>query len=231
MQTSMGKLITVNDVICVKNRNDLQDLIDSLHRQLIRRFLYWDDVNVDAMNPFQLFVLLDVFPESLYVSGEVIRFIDSILNSAHLSGRKLQISKLGLYFLTSNLPTESLHILQNEKLKALTLQGLATIPSRPSAWLSRTKTVFMVLQRLSCVEEMTQQKLKIIWESPTLLRIIRRILFDNLTRFTLYAPIASIHNYLKSGQVSTIQVNSLLSDLLVDPKETYEYQSTHNITR
>src|SRR5439155_20548973 len=60
MQTSLSQLIQTQDFTCLDKASDLQALVDSIYFQLVKRFLYWNDVNVDALNSFEIFVLLDM---------------------------------------------------------------------------------------------------------------------------------------------------------------------------
>lgn len=216
-QTSLGKLIDTQDILNLKTENSLQMLVDAIHQQLIKRFLYWDRVNVDALNSSQFFVLLDMGDELFDLPINVLQFIDTMLETTTLNGRNLQIAKLGLHFLMIGIPSQSLDVLKSPSFQALVQRGLALISKRPNFWLSGPKSVFMILHQLTLLEYLAGGHFDTIWSPDTLVRIMQRVLFHDLSRFVLITSIKSIYHDLKVGQISELDCTNLLHDLLVMP--------------
>lgn len=199
-QTSIGKLISVSDILKLKSQGDLQALVDSLHRQLIRRFLRWDRVHVDALAPLQFFVLLDVGDELFNVYPETLKFIDTILSRTSLHGRSLEIAKLGLHFLTMGIPEQYREVMQEANFQTMIHRGFAMIPKHSTPWLSRAKITLLTLQHLAYIEHLVDFQFAPIWNSDTLFRIMQRILFDDPSRFPLFMLIKSVYQDLKAGR-------------------------------
>lgn len=218
-QTSLGKLINAQDILGLNTHDDLQALMDSIHRQLIRRFLYWDRVNVDALNPFQFFVLLDMGDELFHLPADTYQFIDTMIARTTLEGRNLQIAKLGLHFLTVGIPNQSLSVLQDSEFQALVRRGLALIPEQRTVWLSRCKIVFTTLRQLTRIEDFANRQFDSIWSPASLIKIVQRILFDDPSRFTLMTSVKSLYHDLETGQVSVSDCANLLHNLLAIPKQ------------
>jgi hypothetical protein len=170
---------------------------------------------VDALNPFQFFVLLDMEEKLFSLPSDTLRFIENMSRETTLSGRKLQIAKLGLHFLTIGIPSQSLSILQSPEFQILIHRGLASIQEQPSAWLARTKNNLMMFQQLNSLEEDIGVPCDWIWQPVTLIKIIQRILFDDSSRLTLVISVKSIHYDLIAGRISTSDCKALLHNFLV----------------
>ncbi len=188
-RTSLGCMVSAQDILRLKTQDDLQALVDAIHAQLIRRFLYWEGANVDALDPFQFFVLLDMDEKLLQAPSEIEQFLETLFAKTLLSGRRLQIAKVGLYFLTIGVPSWCLSILHHPDFRAVISHGLALLPQYPSLWLSLSKTVFMVFQELVQLERLAHQQLDWLWSPASLVKIIERIFFDDPSRLALLASL------------------------------------------
>lgn len=213
-QTSLGKLIDANAILRVKTLDDLQALIDSIHYQLIKRFLYWDRVNVDALDPFQIFVLLDLDDELFNLPTDLYHFIDLVMKEIGLNGRELQMAKLGVHFLTIGIPSQSLCVLQCIEFQALIRQWVALLPRHPDFWLLRTKNVLMTIQQLTRLEDFIGIRFSSIWKPDRLVKIIQRILFDEPSRLTVLTLVKSVYYDLQAGKIPTSNYIDWLHELL-----------------
>ena len=218
-RTSAGKLIDGQDLLNLKTQDDVQVLVDYIQRQLIRRFLNWDRVNVDVLTPSQFFVLLDVDSELFHLSTEMLQFIDTVLMETTLSGRRLQIAKLGLHFLVAGIPHRGQHVLQNPNFRTLIHRGLALILKQPSFWLILSKICFTTLRQLAFFEELIGRELDLIWNPAMLVRIMNRILFEDPSRFILLSSVKTIYHDLKVGHVSATDCAGILPALLASNHE------------
>lgn len=213
LQTSLGKLIDAYDILNLKTQDDLQVLVDSIKQQLIKRFLYWKYVNVEVLNPYQLFVLLDVGNEFFNLFDGAYQYIDTILLKNPFTGRRQQIAKLGLCFLIMGVSGQNLTILERPEFQKLIQRGLSIIPSYPSFWLVKSKIVFKTIQQITCIEKFTGNQFDSIIPPGKLIRIIERIFFDDLSRFTLLALVKSLYHDLETGEISISDCVDFLSSI------------------
>lgn len=213
-QTSISKLIDVQNVLSLNDRIDLQNLLDYVHRQLIHRFLHCDFVNVDALNPFQFFVLLDIEGEVLSISPETAQLMENIIAGVTVSSRKFQIAKLGLVFLVRGIPDREVYLLKNKAFQDLFQQALSLIPDQPSTWLSRTKNVLMTFRQLGVLQKLIGCRCDPIWQPNAIITIMRRILFDDISRLTLLTSVRSIQHDLKANRIQPRRGKALLYNLL-----------------
>jgi hypothetical protein len=218
-QTSVGKLINASEILGLKSQDDLQSLADSIHRQLIRRFLRWDRVHVDALTPLQLFVLLDIGDELINLSLEKHQFIDIMLARTSLIGRDREIAKLALYLLVMDIPDQYIDVLHVAKFQAIIHRWLALIPEHSTSSLSRAKIALLTLRYLACIEHIANIQFSPIWNADTLVRIMQRILFDDPSRFVLFMLIKSFYNDLKAGRNLMLDCDKLLHVLATPTSE------------
>ena len=217
MRTSLGKLIVAQDMLGLRTRVDLQALLDSIQRQLIGRFLYWNRVHVEALNLFQFFVLLDIGEEAFNLPSDTVQFMDAIIGETLLSGRNLTIAKLGLHFLTMGIPPEGLAVLESADLQTLIRRGLTQVSGNPDWWLARTKSILMTLRQLVSLENLVRLHFDILWKPASLTRIVQRVLFDDPSRLTLLSSVRAICHDLKTSQISSTECLELLTDLVAPP--------------
>jgi hypothetical protein len=224
--TSLGKLISAQDLLGLRTEDDLEALVDFIHRELIVRFLYWDYVNVDALDRFQFFVLLDVGDDLLHLPSQMSQFIEAMLGETTLDGRGLQIAKLGLLFLVGGIPSHGLGVLQNSDFRELIRRGLALVVNQPTFWLLLSKTIFTTLRQLARLEDLAGIQFDAIWSPTTMVRIMERILFKDPSRFILLSSAKAVCHDLATDQVSIPDCVNILYDLTA--KSTYELTSKEN---
>jgi hypothetical protein len=216
-QTALSKLVSAQDILGLKTERDLQALVDAIHYRLIKRFLHWDQVNVDALNPFQFFVLLDIGEEIFSSPPAVLQCIDNLLKAVPLEGRKLQIVKLGLRLLLSEIPLQN-GLLQDPTFLALLRRGLVKAIENPGFWLSRTKNILMTWRQFRQLENLIGTALDFLWTPAVLMKVVQRILFDDPSRLTLLSSVRSICQDLKTGQISKPDCVELIRKLLGERK-------------
>jgi hypothetical protein len=216
-RTSLGSMIDARDLFRLKDHHDLQAIIDSIHHELIRRFLYWDRIHIEALNPFQMFVLLDIGDE-VYCSGpELDRFVDSMLGGVALGGRDRQIGALGLQFLTIGMPERGYQVLEREGFRDVVRRGLASIPEDSNAWLSRSKLILKAMRELARLEQWTGHGLDWIWQPIALTTLVERILLRDASRFALLAAIRAVGHDIERGELPRSGVGDTLHRILVTP--------------
>jgi hypothetical protein len=211
-KTALGQLINVQDILGLRTDNDLESLVENIHRHLIRRFLYWDRVNVDALNQNQFFVLLDVDEQSFDVPIEILQFIDDRLIRVNLEGRRLQIAKLGLLFITAGIPRQSLSILQDAAFHTLIHQRLSA--NHPANWLARAKNIWMIFQVLRNLEETIKDCEDWLGQSANVIKIIQHILVDDFNRFTLLTSVQAVYHDFQMNKISTSDCIPILDSIL-----------------
>lgn len=211
-KTALGQLIDIQDILGLRTDNDLEGLVENIHRHLIRRFIYWDRVNVDALNQNQFFVLLDVDEQSFDVPIKILQFIDDRLIRVNLEGRRLQIAKLGLLFITAGIPKQSLSILQDDVFHTLIHQRLSA--NHPANWLARAKNIWMIFQVLRNLEKTIKDCEDWLGQPANVIKIIQHILVDDFNRFTLLTSVQAVYHDFQMNKISSSDCIPILDSIM-----------------
>lgn len=61
---------------------------------------------------------------------------------------------------------------------------------------------FMILRTLRQIENLTNSQFDLIWQFSTIDKIVKRVVFTDLSPFTLWALVRAIYENLVSGQIA-----------------------------
>jgi len=213
-RTSLHNYIDVEDILRLKTLKELQAFLESIRHQLIRRFLYWDFINVEILNLCQCFVLLDANTQIMSLPFSAVQFVNKILCGCMLKRIELQIARLGLHLLIAKIPERCFDVLYQPDFQKLIYRGIEAISHYPNFWLSNCKVVSTTLQQLALMESSTTQRFDSFWNIDTLIKIVQRIFFDDFSNYSLITSIKSIYHDLKTEQISISDCMNLLHKLL-----------------
>ena len=213
-QTSLGSIINSKEIIGLKSESDLQDLIDNIHYKIISRFLYMDHLNVEVLNPFQLFVLLDIDIKTLSLQPASLSFINAFLNKLSLSQRHLGIANLGLHLLLAELYDYN-EVLMYPGFDLLIGQGLSLCQKCPTLWLLLAKDFFSILRTLNRLEKSAGIDSCTI--TPATIVMIGKLIFQNQApRFALRAALQVLLSNVENGIFSSLQCINSFENLVKD---------------
>lgn len=211
-QTSLGELIEANDILHSKSEAEFTALLNHIHYLLVQQFLYWELINVEVLDTFQCFVLLDIVDDLFGLSPEVRKLLNSAFNNLELSGTIRQLAMLGYCFLASELPPETLaRILQGSNLQKILSRYL---PDYSSQYLSCFKRLLMIFKTVSEIEKLTKHNFDVIWHPTTIDNIINRAVLTDFYTFTLLVSVKAIYEDLTSNRITVRSgVHQLISML------------------
>jgi hypothetical protein len=216
-KTSLNRVIDLSHILNLRQERDLQEMMKSIHRELTKPFLYWDDVNVSILDALQVYILLDTEHELLGLSVEWQNFVNSFLAKTSFDGYAFQVAKLGLYLLVANITrVQNLNTIQDDIgfQEALTNAILLMSSNQPTLWLILAKTVFLSLRYLIQIENSSGCYFDHIWTPAILTHIIRRVFSKGSSRFEILAAIKMVLRELQMGKVSAMDCSRVLCDQL-----------------
>lgn len=215
-QTSLGKIINVKDILNLKTEAELQALHHFIHLQLIKRFLHWEFVNVEVLDPYQFFVLLDIGIDLIELSKRFQKFVNYLLSEVTLNNRIFQLAKLGITFITMKIPYNMYDVLNREEFINLIRQAIPMVERRPTYWISCSKTILLAFEEISSLKEKNQEELNSILTSDILIKIVEQILFKDVSRFSLITSLKAMNHDLLTNCVPIPSVIQELNRILYD---------------
>jgi hypothetical protein len=209
LQTSLGQMIDAQDILQAKTAKDFHKLVDFIHLQLVRRFLYWEPINVELLDVLQCFVLIDMGDELQRISEDVIQLIGASMDGLLVSRRLRQLAMLGYCFLALELPIGTLEEILRSSNSLATVSRY--LPTHINSHLACFKRVMMILRTLRQIEALTNCQFNAVWQFDTIERILNRVLFTDSSRFTLLASVRTIYNDIIAGQTTISSCVNTLS--------------------
>lgn len=195
-------MLTPKHIFDLYTVDDVDSLVDHICRQLIRRFLAWTDVQIEALAPLELFTLLDLKYDDVGLCSHLHRFVDSMLGGELLSNRLREIGKLGLYLMLMRLPIALLD--ENVAwFQPLIQQVLRLIHRHASLWLALCKIVSSIFQHLTYLQTVIPQCSTAMWSPPSVSAIIRSVFFRTTSRYSILASLQLLRNTIAAGKVET----------------------------
>ena len=211
-QTSLGSIIKPQEILELKSESDLQNLIDNIHYKIINRFLYLDHLNVEVLNPFQLFVLLDIDVNTLNLQPVTLSFINTSLSQVSLNQRHLGIANLGLHLLLAELYDYN-EVLMYPDFDLVIGQGLSLCQKCPTLWLLLAKDFFSILRTLNRLDKSAGIDSCTI--TPATIVMIGKLIFQNqVPRFALRAALQVLLSNVENGIYSSRQCINSFENLL-----------------
>ena len=213
-QTSLGSIIKSQEILDLKSDSDLQDLIDNIHYKIISRFLYLDHLNVEVLNPFQLFVLLDIDVKTLNLHPVALSYINTSLSQISLSQRHLGIANLGLHLLLAELYDYN-DVLMYPGFDLVIGQGLSLCQKCPTLWLLLAKDFFSILRTLNRLDKSAGRDSRTT--RPATIAMLGKLIFQNqVPRFALRAALQVLLSNVENGAYSSLQCINSFENLVKD---------------
>lgn len=228
-KTSLSKLVTVPHIVGLISECDIALMIESIQRQLIGRFLFWDRVNVSMLSWPHVFVLLDLNRDVLDVPEYALKWIDMLVDGMTTSKHELNRSKLGLHLIVMGLSEYSPVVLQDRHFQALIHRWLPQSLERPSYWLARCKTLLRAFRQIHKISNLLgEHKLNLVLSSDIISRVFSRICFDDPSRFVFLALLTRIYQDLLSERVASDDCLESLRSIL-SGASTINYTAPHHL--
>jgi len=228
-QTSLAKLITVQDILNIKCKETLRCFVNAIRERVIQRFLRLLHINVEVLNPLQLFTLLDIGDELLNISSGIYEFIDDVLSQFSLKNHEKQIARLGLCFWAMAIPFKNIDVLDTQEVRGLIKQELPLLIENQSYWLSRQKTVLMTFRQIASLSNIFNLSIEQVLVPSNMAYIIRRILFEERSRVHFLTKLKAIHILAVRKNDETVAFyKRLFNDLLHE--ERNENREASNFT-
>ena len=221
MQTALGNYVTVSDIVDIITSEDLQRFLDNLHRQLIRQFLYWRIVQVEVLNYYQLFVLIDEAPQALDLPGRAIDLLNSVVGETRDLFPERELWKLGLCLILTALPNRGHELLDVPNIEYALRELIASARS-PGRWLAHAKSTRTTLKRLFLTARKLNYGLGWIPTGEPLLAMINHLFLHPRERYALLSSLEPLLLNERSRILSAKRLTKILRPIVgqtEDPNE------------